>query len=214
MARHKEFETTVIIDRAIDVFMAKGYEATSVKDLVDATGFHPGSLYNAFGSKKQIFEAALDRFYEVSPFTRTLVEGETAPPRDTLRRLLLGVAEPDRHAGSYEKCLVTNAAAEFGSSDAELAGRLQGYFQQMEDRLCRLVQRGQRVGEFNSDRSARDHARFLLSVIQGMSLLARLSADRRRLRVIADMAMASLEPTTDKRGTSNIKPRKVRSRKA
>jgi TetR/AcrR family transcriptional repressor of nem operon len=213
MPRHREFDTTAVIDRAIDVFMSKGYEATSVKDLVDVTGVHPGSLYNAFGSKKQIFEAALDRFYEQSPFTRTLIEGETAPPRQTMQRLLHGVADPRRHSSSYEKCLVTNAAAELGNSDAELATRLQGYFQLMEDCLCRLIERGQKAGEFGKEHTARNHARFLLSVIQGMSLLARLSDSHARLKVIADMALASLEPVEGAGTARTSHARKKRTRR-
>lgn len=192
MARHKAFETIAVIDRTIDVFMSKGYEATSVKDLVDVTGLHPGSLYNAFGSKKHIFEAALERFYAVSPFNRILLEGETAPPRQTIEQLLAGVADPRLHAETYNSCLITNAAAELGDSDPDLATILRGYLQLMEDRLCRLIKRGQRAGEFTTEKSARDHARFMLSVIQGMSLLARLSENRDHLKIVAKMALASL----------------------
>ena len=55
MARNKKFSSVEVIDKSIDVFLAKGFEATAIKDLVKATNVHPGSLYNAFGNKKKIF---------------------------------------------------------------------------------------------------------------------------------------------------------------
>ena len=195
MARHKEFEPVGVIDRAIDVFLSKGYESTSVKDLVDATGLHPGSLYNFFGSKKQMFEAALERFYDISPFNRVLLDDKT-PPRETMERLFAGIvnpcARPKSKEKTYDKCLITNAAAELGDSDPEITVRLQKYFELMEDRLCRVIERGQKSGDFVTEKSARDHARFMLSVVQGMSLLARLGENRDRLKTVATMALASL----------------------
>ncbi len=191
MARHKEFETVGVLDKAIDVFLSKGYEATSVKDLVDATGLHPGSLYNSFGSKKQMFEAALERFYAISPFNRVLLE-DAVPPRVTMERLFAGIVSPRRRPQTYDKCLITNAAAELGDSDPEITQRLHNYFQVMEDRLCRVIERGQKSGDFVTGKSARNHAQFLLSIIQGMSLLARLGENRDRLKTVAAMALSSL----------------------
>jgi TetR/AcrR family transcriptional repressor of nem operon len=68
MARNKNFSSVEVIDKSIDVFLAKGFEATAIKDLVKATNVHPGSLYNAFGNKKKIFIEALERFINVSQF--------------------------------------------------------------------------------------------------------------------------------------------------
>ena len=52
MARTREFDTDAAVARAMDVFWCKGYEATSIADLVEATGVQRGSLYAAFGSKQ------------------------------------------------------------------------------------------------------------------------------------------------------------------
>ena len=65
MARPKAFDEEVVLDRAVEVFWAKGYEATSIQDLVDAMGIQRGSLYATFGGKHQLFLTALDRYGEV-----------------------------------------------------------------------------------------------------------------------------------------------------
>ena len=66
MGRHKEFVPEEVIEKSIDVFLAKGYQAAAIKNIVDATNVHPGSLYNEFGSKKEIYKQALEHFSKIS----------------------------------------------------------------------------------------------------------------------------------------------------
>ncbi len=195
MGRKKHFAPERVIDKAIGVFMSRGYEATSVKDLVDATGVHPGSLYNEFTSKKRLFEAALDRYDAISPFHGLLDQAERdgVSARDTIDMLFAGIVNPDRPPGGYESCLITSAAAELGRGNAALARRLQSSFDGMEARLCELVRKGQANGDFGSTRSAQDLGRFLFSIMQGMTLLLKLNGDRARLAGAAEIAMAALE---------------------
>lgn len=61
MARPREFDETLAIDAAAAVFRRHGYAATSIEQLVDATGVHRGSLYATFGSKRGLFLRALER---------------------------------------------------------------------------------------------------------------------------------------------------------
>jgi len=195
MGRKKHFVPKRVIDKAIGVFMSRGYEATSIKDLVDATGVHPGSLYNAFGSKKRLFEEALDRFDAISPFHGLLdqAERDNVSARETIRMLFEGMVDPVRPPGGYESCLITSATAELGKGNPALAQRLQRSFDQMEARLCELVRRGQAIGEIASTRDAGDLGRLLFSVLQGMTLLVKLNGDRVRLAGAAAIAMATLD---------------------
>jgi TetR/AcrR family transcriptional repressor of nem operon len=193
MTRQKTFVREEVIDRAIDIFMTKGYEATSVKDLVDATGLHPGSLYNAFGSKEALYEAALERFDTMSPFNCLLSMADTAPPRQSIERLLKNVVDPDLDSGEVTGCLITYAAAEVGGSHPHLANNLDLAFRRMEDRLCRFIERGQQLGEFKSTREARKLAQFLLSTIQGIQVMSKVTDERAHLRAAAEVAIAALD---------------------
>ena len=65
MARPKEFERDVVLDRAMRVFWSRGYEATSIQALVDRMGIQRGSLYGTFGHKRALFFAAIDRYDRV-----------------------------------------------------------------------------------------------------------------------------------------------------
>jgi len=55
MARPIEFDREEVLQKAIGVFWQKGYSATSIKNLVEATGLQPGSIYAAFGDKRGLF---------------------------------------------------------------------------------------------------------------------------------------------------------------
>ena len=63
MPREKQFDETAVLGKAMEAFWARGYEATSVRDLVEAMGLHRGSIYAAFGGKRSLFLKAL-RHYE------------------------------------------------------------------------------------------------------------------------------------------------------
>ena len=62
MVRPREFVEAEVVSAAMHVFWQHGYQGTSIQDVVDATGVLPGSLYGAFGDKRQLFVAALDAY--------------------------------------------------------------------------------------------------------------------------------------------------------
>ncbi len=71
MARHKEFDQDEALQKAMEAFWARGYEATSMQDLVEHMGINRQSLYDTFGDKHSLFLKALDRYHEVE--TRKLL---------------------------------------------------------------------------------------------------------------------------------------------
>ena len=64
MARSRKFDIEVVLNSATEVFARQGYNGTSIDDLVKATGLLRGSIYKAFGSKRNMFAAALQASVE------------------------------------------------------------------------------------------------------------------------------------------------------
>src|SRR5215472_1215892 len=83
MARPREFDEQFVLNAVMQCFWNRGYEATSVKDLVDKTGIIAASLYNAFGDKRALFRAALDQYIESSVGAR-IRHCETLAPREAI----------------------------------------------------------------------------------------------------------------------------------
>ena len=195
MTRNKDFVPEEVIEKSIDVFLATGYEATAIKDLVDATNVHPGSLYNEFGSKKEIYKQALEQFSKLSNFNLHLAKAEVAPPKATIEKLFFDLIESTSERGSVGNCLISKAAMEIGGVDEEITAWLEAVFEQSESLLCRLIERGQAAGEIASSCPPQELAQFLAVTVQGMQVMARFKLDKEKLRAIAKTALATLDQT-------------------
>jgi TetR/AcrR family transcriptional regulator, transcriptional repressor for nem operon len=163
VSRTRTFDDEVVLAKAAHLFRQKGFGAVNVGDLESATGLSVGSLYNAFGSKRGIFDAALE-FYN-----RKVLEGRLAryAPAGSgvggLRRLFLSLLEEP--GGTSFGCLLTNTAVEFGASaGACVDGGLEILAKAFESRVPRAT------------------ATRLLALYQGILVLVRAGYDRAALR--------------------------------
>jgi TetR/AcrR family transcriptional repressor of nem operon len=193
VARVREFDTEAAVQAAMQVFWCRGFEATSVQDLVDATGVGRGSLYAAFGSKEGLYLAALDRYREqlAAPMLAAVAGGR--PIRTVVRDVLLqlveeAVTDPDRRG-----CLMVNAATERMAHDPAVAGRVRDTLSAMEDALTEALLAAQDAGQATRERSARDLARFLVLTVQGLRVMGVVTPDRRALRASVEVALRCLD---------------------
>ena len=114
MARPREFDEEEVIDKAVEVFWAKGYEATSMQDLIDAMGIQRGSLYGTFGGKQNLFLKSLKR-YSVTVVKKLLEILESKPSAvESIELFFSQLVEHLLTAGELRSCLVTNSAIERG----------------------------------------------------------------------------------------------------
>ncbi|MFI9840122.1 TetR/AcrR family transcriptional regulator [Nonomuraea sp. NPDC051941] len=192
MGRPKQFDPDAAVGHAMDVFWRKGYAATTPQDLVDALGIGKGSLYNTFGSKHALFEAALSRYRDSQAAALIEMLEEPGPVKDRLRRALrllseMDLADPDRRG-----CMAVNTAAELGQADESAAQLVRRMFDRTEDAFRALVEEGRRTGEIAADRDARAVGSLLLNTVVGMRLLARVADGPDRLTRVVDAVVDSL----------------------
>jgi TetR/AcrR family transcriptional regulator, transcriptional repressor for nem operon len=192
MARIKTFDPTVVIDRAMQLFWRQGYEATSVQDLVEALGIGRGSLYDTFGDKHTLFLASLDHYSEMV-FTALMPPLQSdGSVRDALHQMLVQVLDLATTPSHPPGCLMTNTLAELGLRDADVAQRLLANYQQLESALIKVICRGQATGEIAGRHSAPALARFLLTTVQGLRVLAKAQPDRVLLEEVISVALTTL----------------------
>lgn len=192
VTRPKEFELEVVLDRAMQVFWSRGYEATSIQHLVDRMGIQRGSLYDTFGDKRALFFAAIERYDRVvtAKLLATLdgpTSGKEAIERFFRLKVELALA-PRRPRG----CLVTNSAAELASRDRGAAARVAAVMTKLEAAFQRAVVRAQQAGEVDRTRDPRALARFLTSSAQGLSVMAKTFPERPILEDIVRVTMTAL----------------------
>jgi TetR/AcrR family transcriptional repressor of nem operon len=193
MARVREFDTERAVDAAMNAFRRKGYEGTSVQDLVDATGVGRGSLYAAFGSKEGLYLAAMDRYREqyAMPLIEVLRGG--APARELLREVLVGTVDEIVNDGGRRACLIVGAAMERVPHDREVAAHVRSTTASLEDALAQVITEAQADGQLPGRRDARDLARYLVVTMHGMRVMGAIDPDRESLMAVADAAMAALD---------------------
>lgn len=180
MARPKEFNREVALDRAMHLFWRRGYRATSLPDLLEAMRIGRQSLYDTFGDKRALFLAALDRYEAVVGAALVAPLDEPGPVRPAVRRVFDRVVEGSLRDGR-RGCLMANATAELAPGDREVADRTEASLRGVEDALCRALERARTTGELGPGESPRALARYLANALLGLRLTAKTTADRRVL---------------------------------
>ncbi len=192
MGRPKEFDRQEVLERAMWVFWEKGYRATSLVDLEQATELLPGSIYNAFGSKKGLFLAVVDYYIDRVVGWRIesyLEPGEPLEAIETFLRTAYEGLAPEEMNG----CLLTNSATEIAAVDLEVQTRVSAGFSRIDKAFHDRLQDAQDAGEIPADKDVTSLALQLCACYQGCAVIARLTKDKARLAAITDAAMMSLK---------------------
>ena len=191
--RPREFDVDCALEAALQLFWGRGYGATSLSDLLDTMGIARSSFYQTFGSKRSVFEHAIDRYRDrlLAELRKSLAGSPSAA--GFLRRTLHSVADDTRGKDGRRGCLVFNSAAELGQSDPELAGRLAASIDAFAAVFAEAVTRAQHEGDVPPDNEPALLARHLVCTMSGLRTLARAGASRRDLLAIADVAMSALD---------------------
>jgi len=192
MPRPREFDETTALDTAITCFWHRGYEATSVRDLADSMGISSPSLYNAFGDKRTLFVAALERYLD--HFTRARIKRleDSLPPKQAVRHFIEEIIERSLSDRERRGCFLINSALEVAPHDRELGELIADRLGEIEAFFRRSIRAAQTAGTVPQNLAAKDLARLLLGVLLGIRVLARAKPERALLEGLARPALALL----------------------
>ncbi|MEM9069740.1 MAG: TetR/AcrR family transcriptional regulator [Myxococcota bacterium] len=172
MARPREFDEDDVVESAMRVFWDHGYEATSIRDLMLATGLAKGSVYKAFGDKRSLFRAALERYLdEGEARLRTLVETKTG--EDALREWLLSIAALAARKRAPRGCFAVNTSIEVAPHDPEVRKLLRTHTRRVEAHYARAIEQGIDEGAFRSDLDPEAVAKWIFTFVHGLQARAR-----------------------------------------
>ncbi len=192
MARPREFDVDEALQAAMEAFWDRGFEATSLADLMEATGLQKGSIYKAFGSKHEFFTQALTRYLDdVYAKMQKALEGPESAKQGVRRwlKLILQLCnEQDKRRG----CFALNSVVELGPHDEATASRLRKHFARVEKLLAKTIARGQVRGEIRDDRSPEELAEVLFLFAKGMLASSKGAHPKARIQRSADFALEVL----------------------
>ncbi len=176
MPSEKGYKREVLLDRAIELFRRQGYSGTSTAELVAELGVNRKSMYSEFGSKQELFEAALERYSQVH-----------------LSRVLAPIEDPGADAGSIRRafgiyasaidgnfaglgCLMANTAVERAALDEGSARFVDAYLDRLNVGFRNALENAHTAGDIADDVDLDDQAAFLAMSVVGISALIRANA--------------------------------------
>jgi AcrR family transcriptional regulator len=189
--RPRNFDPDLVLENAMQLFWSKGYEATSLQDLLEATRLSKSSLYESFGNKQSLFEAAFSRYVE-SRVSYLLERLElAASPLAFIRECLLAVLD-DAERATPRGCMLVNVANEFSTSDpavqrliALATRRFRGVFEQ-------AFQQARAAGEVSAAQQPAARALYMHCVMSGLRTQTKAGMAQQELRTVIELFMASV----------------------
>lgn len=191
MARTKEFDPDVALQRALELFWERGYESTSMNDLVERLGVAKASIYATFGGKRELYIKALDHYLRRRDVIGPLAQPGPAVP--AVRAFLDSYVATCLADELRRGCMVVNSAVEFASRDPGVLAKVAASWTELETALAGALTRARAQGEIPESKDPQALARFLLVLLQGLQVLARADPDPRRLRDAVDQAMVAVQ---------------------
>ncbi len=189
MPWEKSFDVDDVLDRATDVFWAKGYEAASMSDLLKATGINKGSLYNAFGSKKALFTQALlryDRTQRQASFAGLRKLDDPVAAVTGLFDLLIEQCVSD---ADHKGCLLVNTALDLPNHDDDIEKIVKAGLDDIESFFRQQLELGKSRGVVPATTDTNKTSKGLLALVIGLRVLSRGAFDEQGLRSIKEQAI-------------------------
>jgi AcrR family transcriptional regulator len=185
--RRREFDADEALERALEVFWARGYEGATLPELTRAMGINRPSLYATFGNKEQLFAKALDH-YQTGPQS-FLTEALTKPTaRSTVEAIFAGLVLMQSHSRG---CMIVTGALTCGSEAESVRQKLIQLRQAAVTILSDRFERGIREGDLPEGTDCKTLARFIVTIMNGLAVQAVSGATADELTKVARLAMKS-----------------------
>lgn len=193
MARPKEFDKEEALEKAMNVFWCRGYEATSMQELVDAMGIKRQSLYDTFGDKHQLYLRALDRYRSEQETQLLALLNAPGQIKEKLRKIFDEIIKDSINDNTRRGCFMNNAMAEMTARDAQTAERAVSNMNNFEKTLEKALRLAQKNGEITEAHDATALARYFFNALNGLRVVAKTSSDKRVLEDIVKVTLAAFD---------------------
>lgn len=192
MARTKDFNEDEVLTKAICLFWHKGYNGTSMQDLVDGLGISRSSLYDTYGDKHSLFIKALERYKEAGANQLCGIINSDLPAKEAVKKLFEFVTRTLLDDAQHKGCFMVNTEVEIAPHDEKVAAIICQNEQQVEDAFYKAIKKGQESGEISPEKDARALARFIFNTVKGLRVTAKSTTDRTVFDDVSKLALSVL----------------------
>lgn len=169
MPKSVTFDRDQVMENVMELFWRKGYNGTSMQDLVDVTGLNRSSFYNSFGDKFSLFEEALKKYQKKQNELLQESFSEAKSPKQAIISLFKGISD-DIRSGNNKGCMLTSCTSELSGEDDRVKSFLVDNKDKVVDAFAQLIQDAQENSEINTSKDPQTLALYLFSSLQGLRL--------------------------------------------
>jgi TetR/AcrR family transcriptional repressor of nem operon len=178
MARPREFDKHEVLEKAVCVFSDKGYNGTSMQDLVDGLGISRSSMYETFSNKHTLYLEALESYQQSANQQVCEIIKDCSGAKEAIHKLLEmtvnKLLDNDQHNG----CFLVNAEIEVAAHDAGVKEIICQSGIHMENAFMHIIVKGQEDGELSTRHDAKALSRFISNIVKGLQVSTKSVTDR------------------------------------
>jgi TetR/AcrR family transcriptional repressor of nem operon len=194
MARSREFNQDLVVEKAMELFCEKGYAATSVRDLVTHLGVSSSSMYASLGDKDAVFLLALKRHSEMElAMLREVLSQPTSEPKNILIKmfdmLINSLLKDELPGGS----LTLKAAVELENRKPEVTAVIAQHHETATQLFTEFFKQAEKNGSIRLRQPAKQVAEYILFNFFNLNFLAKVNLDRKCLKNYVALALSVLD---------------------
>jgi TetR/AcrR family transcriptional repressor of nem operon len=193
LGRPLEFDPSVVVVKAMETFWHNGYEATSMTDLTQEMGISKSSLYQSFGSKKQLFETCLTRYVGM---LAVQMEKDLEGAKSGfifIEKLLKSVGNTAQSPAGKKGCLMVSSINEIGQSDSGIALLIDRELELLTQIFIKAIKRAQTEGDIPMKLKPQFIASYLHVSISGLRTMIKAGADSKSIKEVINLILATLK---------------------
>ena len=193
VGRPREFDTDKVLDAAMRAFWANGYEATSLADLMEVTGLHKGSLYQAFGDKHSLFLQSLKRYLDEMRRQKTVLLKAAPTPLEGISAVAHGMIEmanDDQECPGG--CMAINTLVELAPHDPKVREIMGAHIIAMRSSLEETVTAAQEQGQIAGTRPPELITAMIITFVSGLGTQLKGGMDKAQAHDLIDAQMQAL----------------------
>lgn len=193
MARPKKFDREEVLQKALYIFWKKGYEATTLPDLLENMEISRSSFYNTFTDKQTLFREVMSLYYQQTAIQRLAILQKSNSAKQGLSEYFSHNIDVAVAAYNPGGCLLTNTATNLNTIDETIAQSIVQGVERLEQAIYSLLEKGQRSGEISTNKDIQAIARLMIATSYGLNVAARVTPSREVLEDIAKAAISILD---------------------
>ena len=192
MSRPREYDRDDVLEKTTNLFWEKGFEATSMNEVVARTGLNKHSLYNEFGNKERLFLLCIDEY--VNKSIKVL--------RDILTEKPLGLSNIEKlfdNRVDYavtkdcKGCLLFNSVTEKEILSEEVNLKVKSLISSLNESFYNCLKAAQDNNEISSDKNCKVLAGYLACFLSGLVNVGRNESKRKEIRNVVDVALSAVK---------------------